>query len=67
MTLRFLFLTRPYSTDWNVKVVSRGSSVLLGDGSESQAPYIKEEKRETSQNGATGLSHLDVSISQAYT
>ena len=28
-------------------MVSRGSSVSIGDGSESQTPNIEEEKRET--------------------
>ncbi|KAG1746642.1 uncharacterized protein EDB91DRAFT_1236079 [Suillus paluster] len=32
---------------WNVKVVSRRSSVLISDGSELEPSYIEEEKRET--------------------
>lgn len=32
---------------WNVKVVSRRSSVLIGDGSELEPSYVEEEKRET--------------------
>lgn len=32
---------------WNVKVVSRRSSVLINDGSELEPSYVEEEKRET--------------------
>ena len=44
--LRFYINSHTTLQFWNVKIVSRRSSVLIGDGSEL-GPYVEEEKRET--------------------